>query len=299
MKQNKIKSTPGDVIFDVVVYSIMIGAICVTLYPLIYTFSMAISDPVAAATGKVYFLPKGFSWDSMSKVLSDKDIWTYYKNTLIYTLGVTFLGLIVTALAAYPLSRPEFKFKSFFSKMFTLTMFFSGGIIPTYIVVAKYLHLYNTRWAVFLLPIANAWYILVTKSFFQSLPNEIVESARIDGAGEFRIFAQLILPLSKPILAVMALYYAIGQWNSYFKEMLYLGKKELWPLAIHIQQVVVRSSASSNAGQALSQLSAEQLLSSIQIKYAVIVVAIVPMMLLYPLISKNLEKGLMIGAVKG
>lgn len=299
MSKNKVKSTTGDKIFDVIVYLFIIVMICVTLYPLIYAFSMAISDPVAAATGKVYFLPKGFSLESMKRVLHDENIWVYYKNTLIYTVVVTGLGLIVTALGAYPLSRPEFRFRSIFSKMFTLTMFFSGGIIPTYIVVAKYLHLYNTPWAIYLLPIANAWYILVTKAFFQSLPNEIVESARIDGAGEFRIFGQLILPLSKPILAVMALYYAIGQWNSYFKEMLYLGNKEMWPLAIHIQQVVVRTSISANAGQALSQLSAEQLLSSIQIKYAVIVVAVAPMLLIYPLLSKNLEKGLMIGAVKG
>lgn len=289
----------GDKIFDVIVYFFVILIICITLYPLVYVFSMAISDPVAAATGKVYFLPKGFSWMSMEKVLNDANIWLYYKNTLLYTVVTTALGLLVTTLAAYPLSRPEFKFRSVYSKFISFTMFFGGGMIPTYIVVAKYLHLYNTRWAVILLPLADAWYILVTKAFFQSLPNEIVESARLDGASEYRIFGQLILPLSKPIIAVMGLYYAIAQWNSYFKEMLYLGKKEYWPLAIHIQQVVVRSSATASSGQALSQLTAEQLLSSIQIKYSVIVVAVLPMLLIYPLFSKNLEKGLMIGAVKG
>lgn len=295
----KIKATPADKIFDVFVYIFLALMIVITLYPLIYVMSMSISDPIQVATGKVYLLPKGFSWLSMGKVLGDSSILMYYKNTLFYTVVGTVMGLIVTSLAAYPLSRKEFAYRGVFGKIITFTMFFSGGLIPTYIVVAKYLHLYNSRWAILLLPLANAWYILVTKAFFESLPGEIIESARIDGASEYRIFGQLVIPLSKPILAVMALYYAIAHWNSYFSEMLYLGDKKLWPLSIYIQQTVVKAANTANAGSLFSQLTTEELLSSLQMKYAVIVVAVLPMLLIYPLISKNLEKGLMIGAIKG
>lgn len=295
----KIKATSADKIFDVFVYVFLVLMIVITLYPLIYVVSMSISDPIKVATGKVYLLPKGFSWLSMGKVLGDPSILMYYKNTLFYTVIGTFMGLIVTSLAAYPLSRREFEYRGVLGKIITFTMFFSGGLIPTYVVVAKYLHLYNTRWAILLLPLANAWYVLVTKAFFESLPGEIIESARIDGASEYRIFGQLVIPLSKPILAVMALYYAIAHWNSYFTEMLYLGDKKLWPLSIYIQQTVVKTANTANAGSLFSQLTTEELLSSLQMKYSVIVVAVLPMLLIYPLISKNLEKGLMIGAIKG
>ena len=233
-QKSKIRKTASDHVFDVVVAVLVALILIVTLYPLIYVFSMAISDPIRAARGEVYLFPKGFDFTSMKKVLNDPDVLMYYGNTLYYTVVGTVLGILVTALAAYPLSRPEFSYRKFFLKYIMFTMFFSGGMIPTYIIVTKYLHLYNSRWAIILLPLANAWYMVVAKQFFESLPGEIVESARIDGASEWRIFLQLIIPVSKPILAVLALYYAVGHWNSYFSAMLYLSKKELQPLAIHI-----------------------------------------------------------------
>lgn len=184
-------------------------------------------------------------------------------------------------------------------RMITFTMFFSGGLIPTYIVVAKMLGLYNNRWAIILPGLTSAWYIIVARTYFQSLPEEIIESARIDGASEFRIFGQLVMPLSKPIIGVLALYYAVGYWNSYFSAMIYLSKKELQPLALYIKSVVIQNSLDSLAGTATGgTVSAATLLSSLQLKYAVIVVSVLPMLLIYPLISGNLEKGLMVGAVK-
>ena len=299
-RKSTIQKTASDRVFDVVVALLVALILIFTLYPLIYVFSMSISDPIRAARGEVYLLPKGFDLTSMKKVLSDPDVLMYYGNTLYYTVVGTLLGIIVTALAAYPLSRPEFAYRKFFVKFIMLTMFFSGGFIPTYIIVTKYLHLYNSRWAIILLPLANAWYMMVAKSFFESLPGEIVESARIDGASEWRIFLQLILPVSKPILAVLTLYYAVGHWNSYFQAMLYLGKKELQPLAIHIQRVVVQNSVTSYSGVAVAgQISAVELLAALQIKYSVVVVAVLPMLLIYPFLSKYLEKGLLVGAIKG
>lgn len=295
----KYKKTAGDRVFNLFVYLFVIFVVAVTLYPLIYIFSMAISDPIAAARGQVFLLPKGFDLTAIKKVLADESIWTYYYNTLWYTVVGTVLGVITTCLAGYPLSRKEFRYRNIFMKFIMVTMFFSGGLIPTYIVVAKFLNLYNNRWAIILPGLTSAWYIIVARTYFQSLPEEIVESARIDGASEFRIFGQLVMPLSKPIIGVLSLYYAVGYWNSYFSAMIYLSKKELQPLALYIKSVVIQNSLDSIAGTVTGgSISAETLLSSLQLKYAVIVVSVIPMLMIYPLISGNLEKGLMVGAVK-
>lgn len=289
----------GDRIFDLIVYLFAALIIIITLYPLIYTISMSISDPAMAARGKVWFLPIGFDLSAIKTVLNDDGILRYYYNTLWYTLVGTVLGVIVTCLGAYPLSRKEFKHRNIFTKAIMFTMFFGGGLVPTYIVVTSYLHLYNNRWAIILPTLTAAWYIIVARSFFESLPDEIVESARIDGASEFRIFIQLVMPLSKPIIAVLALYFAVGYWNSYFPSLLYLGKKELQPLALYVRSVVIQSSLGDMNAAVSTMLNPESMLSALQIKYAVVVVSIVPMLLIYPFLSKNLEKGLMIGAVKG
>lgn len=295
----KYKKTAGDRAFDLFVGLFVVFVVAVTLYPLIYIFSMAISDPIAAARGQVFLWPKGFDLTAIKKVLSDESIWTYYYNTLWYTVVGTVLGVITTCLAGYPLSRKEFQYRNTFMKFIMVTMFFGGGLIPTYIVVAKFLNLYNTRWSIVLPGLTSAWYIIVARTYFQSLPEEIIESARIDGASEFRIFGQLVMPLSKPIIGVLALYYAVNYWNSYFSAMIYLSKKELQPLALYIKSVVIQNSIDSLAGTATGgTVSAGTLLSSLQLKYAVIVVSVLPMMLIYPLISGNLEKGLMVGAVK-
>lgn len=292
------KKTLGDRIFDFVIYLLVAIIIIITLYPLIYTFSMAISDPIEAARGHVFLLPKGFDFTAVKTVLSDKDIVMYYGNTLWYTVVGTVLGIAFTCLAAYPISRPEFRARKAITKLILITMFFSGGLIPTYIVISKYLGLYNSRWAIIINKLTTAWYILVAKSFFESLPKEIAESARIDGASEYRIFAQLYVPLSKPVLAVLALYYAVSYWNGYFTAMLYLGKKELQPLSLYVRSLVIQGNL-NNLGSEAVKLDSKALLSTMQIKYAVIVVSVIPMLLIYPFLSKNLEKGILIGSVKG
>ena len=277
----------------------VVFVIVVTLYPLIYVFSMSVSDPIAAARGEVILFPKGLDFHALWTVLNDPDIFRYYYNTLWYTVVGTATGVIATSLAAYPLSRPEFAARKIITKFIMVTMFFGGGLIPTYIVVARYLGLYNNRLALILPGLTSAWYIMVARNFFSSLPGEVIESARIDGASEYRIFGQLVLPLSKPVMAVLAMYYAVSHWNGYFSAMLYLaGKKELQPLALYVRQVVIQNTLGTGGEESAADTTLEQLLSALQIKYAVVVVAVVPMLLIYPLLSKNLEKGLMIGAVK-
>ena len=295
----RYKKTVTDWIFDVFSGMFVVFVVAVTLYPLIYIFSMSISDPIAAARGQVFLLPKGFDLTAIKKVLADESIRMYYYNTLWYTVVGTVIGVITTCLAGYPLSRKEFRYRNVFMKFIMVTMFFGGGLIPSYIVIAKFLNLYNTRWAIILPGLTSAWYIIVARTYFQSLPEEIIESARLDGASEFRIFGQLVVPLSKPIVGVLALYYAVGYWNSYFSAMIYLSKKELQPLALYIKSVVIQNSLEGLAGTPSGgNIIVENLLSALQLKYAVIVVSVLPMLLIYPLISGNLEKGLMVGAVK-
>lgn len=291
------KKTFGDWMFDLFIALFVIVVIAITLYPLLYVFSMSVSDPIRAARGEVYLLPKGFDLTAINKVLEDETIVTYYYNTIWYTVVGTVLGVITTAMAAYPLARREFRYRHIVMKFISFTMFFGGGLIPTYIVVAKFLHLYNSRWAIILPGLTSAWNIIVARTYFQSLPEEIIESARLDGASEYRIFAQLIMPLSKPILGVLALYYAVGYWNNYFNPMIYLGDKKLQPLALYIRGVMMQNNIEGLAGSTID-IDGAKLLSALQIKYAVIVIAVLPMLLIYPLISKNLEKGLMVGAVK-
>lgn len=292
------KKTLGDKIFDAVVYFLVACVMVVTLYPLIYVFSMAISEPTAAAAGKVFLWPVGFNLTAIKKVLADPQVTVYYGNTLWFTVVGTLCGVITTALCAYPLSRKEFEHRSLIMKLVMITMFFNGGIIPTYIVVSRFLNLYNSRWAIVVCALTTAWYVTIARSFFESLPDEIVESARLDGASEYRIFGQLILPLSKPILAVLTLYQAVGHWNSYFNHMLYLSDKAKQPLSLYIRSVIIQNSIHALA-QNTEALTADEILAALQLKYAVIVVSVLPMLLIYPFISKNLEKGLMIGAVKG
>lgn len=292
------RKTFGDRVFNAIIYILVAIILIVTLYPLFYVFSMAISNPVAAARGEVWLYPVGLDFTAVKKVLSDSQVLTYYGNTIWYTVVGTFCGVITTALCAYPISRKEFLARSFVTKLVMVTMFFNGGIIPTYIVVTRFLHLYNSRWAIIVVMLTTAWYVMITKSFFESLPDELIESARIDGASEYRIFGQLILPLSKPILAVLTLYMVVGHWNSYFDAMLYITDKSKQPLALYIRSVVIQNRLASAMSETVS-LTAEEILSALQIKYAVIIVSVLPMLIIYPFISKNLEKGLMIGAVKG
>ncbi len=294
----RYKKTFGDWVFDSIVFLLIILVICSTLYPLVYTLSMSISDPMAVAAGKVWLLPVGFSLHAFEIVFKESGFFRAFFNTTFYTVAGTLIGIFVTCLAAYPLSRPEFIFKNTFRNFFVFTMFVNGGMIPTYIVVTRFLHMYNTIWAILLPAVSSAWYVVVATSFFQSLPSEIIESARIDGASEYRIFGQLILPLSRPGLAVLALYYSVGYWNAYMPALLYLSDEKLHPLSMYIKRVVMSTSLGS-MGAAVGQVDAETILAAGQVKYAALVVTVLPMMLIYPYLSKYLEKGLMIGSIKG
>lgn len=295
-QRTKVLSGPGDKVFSAFLGVFTVFLIVVTAYPLIYVFSMAISDPVAVSRKEVWLFPVGFSSYALDTVFEDPNVLTYYGNTIWYTVVGVLLGIITTSLAAYPLSRRTFAARKPIMWLITFTMFFSGGMIPTYLVVARFLGLYNSRWAIILPGLTSAWYVIVARTFFMTIPEEMLESAKIDGAGEFRLFLQFVMPLSAPILAVLALYYGIGHWNAYFNAMLYLGKTELQPLALYVRRVVIQNSLEV---EPVVDLTYEQVMSTLQIKYAVIVVAVVPILCLYPFLAKYLEKGMLVGSLKG
>lgn len=292
----KYEKTVPDRIFDVFIFLSVTFVVIFTLYPIVYVFSMSISNPNAAIRGDIVLWPVGFSLKAYDVVFANKDMWVYYFNTVWYTAVGTVFNVIVTVIAGYPLSKERFFARKFFMVMIIITMFFRGGLIPSYLVVTG-LGLYNSRWAIVLPALTAAWYIIVSRTFFQTLPEDLFESARIDGASEFRILLQFAIPLSKPILATLALFYGVGHWNSYFPALLYLGNSKLHPVQIYLRRVVIQSSPELMQKFDMSTIGSG-ILAMLQVKYAVIVVTILPIILLYPFLQKYFVKGMLIGSLK-
>ena len=296
-RKHASRKTTGDIIFDVVVNGGTLLAFLVTLYPFVYVLSMSISDPGAVVRNEIFLWPIGFSTVAFQAVFKERIIWLSYYNTIWYTAVGTALNLFFTILAAYPLSKKRFFARNFFTFLFVFTMFFSGGMIPSFILIVK-LGLYGTRWAIVIPPLIATFNVIICRTFFQSLPEELFECARIEGAGEWRTIWSLVLPLSTPIVAVLGLFYGIGHWNSFFPALLFLPKETLQPIQIYLRRVLIQSSpealpnfTSGEVGRAIMAL--------MQIKYAVMVVAIFPITVMYPFLQKYFVKGVMIGALKG
>lgn len=227
-------------------------------------------------------------------VFKNKDIWLSYYNTVIYTVGGTAVSVLLTMLAAYPLSRRQFFLRRPLSLFFSISMFFTGTLVPMYLLINR-LGLYNTRMAIILPTGAAAYYIIMARTFLSTIPESLYESAKIDGAGEFKILWKIFVPLSKPIVAVLVLYYAVQQWNSYFNAMVYLPNKNLQPLQLYLMKVLINNESAASGG-AIG--SASMSMISLQLKYVVIVVALIPILCVYPFLQKYFTKGMMIGAVK-
>lgn len=290
----KIKNSPGDKVFTGFNYVVTFLLMCITLYPLVYVFSMSISHPSAVLSNSVVLLPKGFSLKAYELVFRNMEIWVSYFNTIWYAVVGTIISVTLTMMAAYPLSRKSFCLRTPLSFFFSFTMLFSGTLIPTFILINN-LGLYNTRWAIVLPGGATAWYIIMARTFLQSIPESLYESAKVDGAGEWRTLMRIFLPLSKPIMAVLVLYYAVAQWNSYFNAMIYLPDRSLQPLQVYLMRVLVQNESIHTGGG----LSASELGSiSLQLKYVVIIVAVVPILLFYPFLQKYFTKGVMVGSIK-
>lgn len=297
-----VKETRADRIFVTINTILLAGILVMTLYPLLFVISASISDPDMVNSGKMLLLPKGVSFDGYVNVFKDSRVLMGYRNTIFYTLLGTMINIAVTIPAAYSLSRKDFKGRNVITAIFTVTMFFSGGLIPTYLLI-KDLGIRNTIWAMLIPGATSMWNIVISRTYFQTnIPDEIREAADIDGCTDFRLFFSIVLPLSSAIIAVMALFFGVGHWNNYFSALIYLSNKKLYPLQLILREILVKSEFNAQLlliGSNDSKELGNELRAAEQIKYALIIVATLPVMMAYPFIQKYFVKGVMVGSIKG
>lgn len=291
-------SSTGDKVFIILVYVLLSAVMLIVLYPLIYIVSASFSDPQAVVSGKVVLWPVDVTLRGYKAVFKNPKIITGFINSFIYMGVGTVVNLIMTMLCAYPLSRKEFTARNKIAALFVFTMYFSGGLMPTYMVVNK-LGLINTRWAMIIPSAMSTYNMIIARTYMvNSIPDELYEAAQIDGCSPFKYLLKVIVPLSKPILAVLALYYGIAKWNNYFDAMLYINDASLQPLTIVLREILIQNQIDPTMLTDASALSKLQGMTEL-LKYAVIVVASVPVLAIYPFVQKYFVKGVAIGAVKG
>lgn len=269
------------------------------LYPLYFVFIASVSSPEMTAAGKVILFPKGLTFSAYEFILQEKDIWIGYRNTVFYTVMSVLVGTAITIPAAYALSRKDLVGHSFILKFLTFLMFFNGGLIPTYIIVSK-MHLLNTAAILIILNCVTVNNIIVARTFFMSnIPDELLEAAQLDGCGNIQFFTKVVVPLSKTIIAVIVLYIAVWQWNSFFNALIYTTNRKLQPLQLVLRDILIQGQ-NLNIGDEMDAAAVKYMMEIANlIKYGVIVVAIVPMLCFYPFLQKYFEKGVLIGSVKG
>lgn len=290
-------------LYYLIVYGSISLVLITVLYPLIYIVSASISSPESVNSGRMLLLPKEITFEGYQIIFKNQAIWRAYLNTIIYTLCGTLVNLLFTIPAGFALSRKDFSSRSWILKLIVVTMFISGGLIPSYILVTN-LGLTDTMWALILPGAVSVYNLIVVKNFFESsIPEPLIESAFIDGANYFNVFFEIVLPLSKPIIAVMALFYGIGHWNQYFSSLLYLNQRDMYPLQMILREILVIQDMSSNPTANITGEMAEFLYSQQQlgqvIKYGVMIVSSLPVILIYPFLQKYFVKGVMLGSIKG
>lgn len=301
--KNKVKRSVGDRVFDTINIIIMLVIVVVVLYPVLNVVALSFSDAAHIAKADVGILPKGFTLESYNYVLRDRLVWFGYRNSIFYALASTALMLICTSMFAYPLITDDFIGKKFFTVFLTITMFFGGGLIPTYLLM-KNMAMLDTVWVMILPGVVGAYNVFVFRTFFQSQPAELRESAQIDGANDFVILFRIVLPLSKALLATFGLFGLVGSWNSWFNGMLYLKTPELYPLQLILREYLYNITSSSmqavaGAGGIATNALMMNKIDPKGVQMAMVVVTMFPIMMIYPFFQKYFAKGVMIGAVKG
>ncbi|MBK5261200.1 MAG: carbohydrate ABC transporter permease [Peptostreptococcaceae bacterium] len=283
----------GRKIFLVCNFLLMAFVMFFTLYPFLYLIAQSFSSNNAVSAGQVTIIPIDFNLDTYKYVLGKSEFYRYYLNTIIYSAIYVVLAVFGTALLAYPLSKSYLRMNKFFVPFCVFTMYFSGGIIPNYILISKWLGLRDSMWAIILPGVISTFNLLVMKSFFAGLPEELEEAAKIDGLNAYQIFIKIIIPLSKPIIATMVLFYLVGMWNEWFNAFMYLDSKDKWPIALWIRQLTQgANSVDVSAGAESSQITAT-------IKSASMVLTSLPIICVYPFVQRYFVQGMTIGAVKG
>ena len=304
-RKQRIQMSRDDKIFNIVNYTLLIIITIIVIYPLYFTIIASVSEPYKVSQGAVMLLPKGFTMEAYRNVVDDSRIWIGYRNSLLYMLFGTLFNLFLTIPCGYAWGRKELPFRRFFTWYILITMYFSGGMIPTYLLIRD-LGLINTPYVLVISGGISITNTIITRSFFQnSIPEEIYESARIDGASDFRCFFSIAVPLAKPIIAVMALYYGVGHWNAYFSALLYISKTIYQPLQMVLRSILLLNQ-SALADLELDSADADMILEmtrrvyvAYSMKYALIFIASAPLLIAYPFVQKYFVKGVMIGSVKG
>lgn len=268
------------------------------LYPIYFIIIASFSDPDYINVGQVVFWPKGFNVLGYQKIFENTKIWRAYSNTIFYTLTGTLINIILTMLFAYPLSRKDFSCRKFFTFFMMFTMYFQGGLMPTYILMQK-LGLYDTPWVMVLLPAINVFNVIIAKTNIQNnIPDELYEAAAVDGCSHFKFFCQIVMPLSKSIVAVLVLYYGVAHWNEFMNGLVYLRDEGLYPLQLVLRGILVQNQASADMMADIESMLEQQKAAEL-IKYGLIIVSALPVLVIYPFLQKYFAKGVMVGAVKG
>lgn len=286
-------------VFDLIVILIAMMVIVITLYPLVYVVSASFSSPLSITRGEVLLFPKDVTISAYKKVVQNNELIMGYANTIGITVIGTLINLIMTICCAYPLSKKDFEGHKFFTIMITFTMFFSAGMIPDYLLI-KDLGLLDSRWALIFPGAISVYNMLIMRNFFQtSIPDELFDAAYIDGCNNLQTLYKIVLPLSKSIIAVMTVFYAVGHWNAYFNAMMYISSKEKFPLQIVLRNILLQSQSYYEEGLGAGFATADAALSYVSIQYAIIVVSSIPILCLYPFMQKYFVQGVMLGSIKG
>jgi len=290
--------TLGDKLFDWAVHALLALVCVIVMYPLLFVLVASFSSPDAVMRGEVWLWPKGLTWVGYSKIFQNREILTGYMNTILYTVIGTSINLVMSIAAAYPLSRKDLYGRNVISALLVFTMFFSGGMVPTYLLI-KSLGMLNTMWALIIPGAISVYNVLIMRTFFQNgIPYEMQEAAAMDGCSNMSTLIRIVLPLSMPIIAVMILFYSVGHWNAYFSALMYLTDREKYPLTLFLREILIQGQMQEMQGIG-DDVHANAVMESEAIKYAVVIVANLPVLMLYPFLQKYFVKGVMIGAIKG
>ena len=292
-----VKDSGVDRLFTIINYTVLTLVLVIILLPLIFIVSSSFSSPQAVMAGRVKLLPVDFSLEGYKAIFEHSKVWTGFGNSVFYTVAGTVFNVVLTIMAAYPLSRSDLVGRKIIIFLFLFTMLFSGGLIPTYLVIQK-LGLLNTRASMILPTGIGIWNLLIAITFFRTtIPRELLEAAQLDGCNDFRFLLSIVLPLSRPIVAVLALFYAINHWNSYFSALLYLKDQSLFPLQVILREILILNSVDASLLIDMEDLIAREGLREL-LKYSLIMVATVPVLAIYPFVQKHFIRGMMIGSIK-
>lgn len=298
MDNSTIKESNMDRLFNVINYVILTLFLITILYPLIYITSASISSSEAVVSGRVWLWPVDPTLMGYDAVFKHKLIVSGFLNSFYYTVAGTLINVVMTILAAYPLSRKDFYGRNVFMFLFVFTLMFSGGLIPTYLLV-KDLGMLNTTWSMLLPGALGIWNMIITRTYFQTtIPDELLEASQLDGCTDFQFVWKIVFPLSGPIIAVITLFYAVGHWNSFFNALIYLKSQKLFPLQLVLRDILVQNDVDMNMLVDVQEAAKREGLREL-LKYSLIIVATLPLMIVYPFVQKYFVKGIMIGSLKG